>query len=141
MSENNDWVRILESDILTKIINGFSESEKERLHFSTVDKMTSEPEFPLVKLDTTGLAERGQTLEGNTINAVEVTIQVDVLSTDGQLETRDIAWKAVNALKQYGFSFTGLPLSTNEGEVYRSTFRATRIIGNADKFIKLHTTK
>lgn len=91
--------------------------------------------FPTVYITFLGETERGQTLDGTTINAVSMTIEAHIKTTheQGVLENKEIAWDVVEAFKSMGFTATmpNLPTSNLEG-VYESVSRFSRVIGQGD---------
>lgn len=100
----------------------------------TMEDTTDTPaKFPTAKIKITGLPERGQDLEGNTINAVEPTVQIDILSNKSQKDVDKVMWEIMNIMKSMRFQFpNNLPMSSREGDIYRSMARGTRVIGNGD---------
>ena len=102
----------------------------------TQDNATpTETQLPTVYIYFIGVSERGQTLDGATINAVVMTAEVHVKTSNeqGALENNDIAWETVEAFKTMGFSVTTPPMATSNFDgVYESASRFTRIIGQGD---------
>lgn len=90
--------------------------------------------FPTVYMSFIGASERGQTLDGTSINAVNMTIEVHVLTTNTQFtDNEKIAWAVTDAFKSLGFTaaMPTQPLSNVNG-VYESVSRYSRIIGQDD---------
>ena len=91
--------------------------------------------FPTVYITFIGADERGQTLDGKNINAVNMTVEVHVLTTKSQGASlnSEIAWEATEAFKSMGFTATmpNIPLGNSES-VYESVSRYSRIIGQDD---------
>ena len=102
----------------------------------TEDSATpTNPKFPTVYITFIGATERGQTLEGTTINAVNMTTEVHVKTTKAQgiLANNDVSWEVVEAFKTLGFMATmpNIPTSDLDG-VYESVSRFSRVIGQGD---------
>ena len=93
------------------------------------------PKFPTVYITFIGAPERGATLDGTTINAVNMTIEVHVKTTKAQgiVVNNDVSWEVVEAFKSMGFTATmpNIPTSNIDG-VYETVSRFSRIIGQGD---------
>ena len=93
------------------------------------------PKFPTVYITFIGTSERGATLDGTTINAVNMTVEVHVKTSKAQglLVNNDVAWEVVEAFKTMGFMATmpNIPTSNLDG-VYESVSRFSRIVGQGD---------
>ena len=93
------------------------------------------PKFPTVYITFIGATERGATLDGTTINAVNMTIEVHVKTTKAQgiVVNNDVSWEVVEAFKSMGFTATmpNIPTSNIDG-VYETVSRFSRIIGQGD---------
>lgn len=91
--------------------------------------------FPTVYIDFVGVNERGRTLEGSTINAVEMVAEVHIKTSKAQglIANNDIAWDVVEAFKTMRFItvMPNIPTSNVDG-VYESVSRFSRIIGEGD---------
>lgn len=92
-------------------------------------------QFPTVYITFIGASERGQTLEGTTINAVNMVVEVHVKTskTQGLIVNNEVADEVVSAFKTMGFTATmpNIPTSNIDG-VYESVSRFSRIIGQGD---------
>lgn len=93
------------------------------------------PKFPTVYITFIGANERGQTLDGTSINAVNMTVEAHVKTTKAQgvRDNNKIAWAVTDAFKTLGFTATmpNLPTSNIDG-VYESVSRYSRVIGQGD---------
>lgn len=104
--------------------------------YVTEDNATpTKPKFPTIYISFIGSAERGQTIENTSINAVEMTaeVYVKVTSAQGITVNQEVAWEVVDAFKTLGFNVTlpNVPTSNYDG-VYESVSRFTRLIGDGD---------
>lgn len=102
----------------------------------TMDNAPSQDaKFPTVYITFLGESERGQTLDGTTINAVNMTAEVHVKTTheQGVLENKEIAYDVVEAFKTMRFTATmpNIPTSNTDG-VYESVSRFSRIVAQGD---------
>lgn len=91
--------------------------------------------FPTVYMNFIGASERGQTLDGTSINAVNMTVEVHIITTNAQglSDNEKIAWATTDAFKTLGFTATmpSQPISNVDG-VYESVSRFSRVIGDGD---------
>ena len=92
-------------------------------------------QFPTIYIAFIGANERGETLDGTTINAVNMTVEVHIKTTktQGVVSNNEIAWDVVDIFKTMGFTATmpNIPTSDVNG-VYESVSRYSRIIGQGD---------
>ena len=91
--------------------------------------------LPSIYIYFIGASERGQTLDGATINAVNMTAEVHVKTQNdnGAIDNNDIAWEVVDAFKSLRFTATMPPMATSNFDgVYESVSRFSRIIGQGD---------
>lgn len=107
-----------------------------KLNVTVDDASLTNPQFPTVYINFIGMTERGQTLNGDTINAVEMTAEVHVLTekVDNGVQTnREVAWVVVDAFKTVGFNATmpNIPTSNING-VYESVSRFSRLVAQGD---------
>ena len=93
------------------------------------------PKFPTVYITFIGASERGETLDGTSINAVNMTVEAHVKTTKAQgvRDNNKIAWAVTDAFKTLGFTATmpNIPTSNIDG-VYESVSRYSRVIGQGD---------
>ena len=105
------------------------------LNVTMDNALPQDAQFPTVYINFIGSSEAGQTLDGQTINAVNMTVEAHIKTTheQGVLDNNEIAWDVVEAFKTMGFSATmpNIPISNIEG-VYESVSRFSRIIGQGD---------
>lgn len=132
------WVADRQTTIYSRV-NGILLSrlkDKYKSLLVTQDNATpTKTQLPTVYIAFIGASERGQTLEGNTINAVVMTAEVHVKtsSEQGAIVNNDIAWEVVDAFKTMGFEASMPPMATSNFDgVYESVSRFSRIIGQGD---------
>lgn len=132
------WVTDRQTTIYSRVKGILSSklSKKYSTFYVTEDNATPENAvFPTVYITFVGINERGSTLDGTTINAVELTAEVHVKTSkaQGMLANNDIAWEVVEAFKTMGFTaiMPNIPTSNLDG-VYESVSRFSRIIGQGD---------
>lgn len=106
------------------------------LQITVDDASLTDPQFPTVYINFIGAGERGQTLNGTTVNAVDLTAEAHVLTdklAGGVNANREVAWTVTDAFKTIGFNATmpNIPTS-NVGGVYESVSRFSRIVAQGD---------
>ena len=98
------------------------------------DEVTSDPKFPAVYIHFLQPAERGQDIEGKEINAIYLTVEVDVTATkaQGKAVAREVAYKVMDIFKGMYFTAT-MPSFQNDGSgTKRMIARYARVIGYND---------
>ena len=135
-----NWVYETENKIYSRV-NGILLSQF-RSRYSgfnvTLDNaLPTKAKIPSVYIAFLGASERGQTLDGTSINAVNMTVEVHVKTTfdddQGVRLNREIAYAVTDAFKTMGFMATmpTIPTSNIDG-IYESVSRYERIIGMDD---------
>lgn len=134
-----NWTMDLENIILTLVKNKFPSDLKTKYglkstSFTSKDISPTETSFPKVKVKITSMIEMGQDLDNKTINAVDATVQVDVVTNIKQGDANAIIGEVMEILKSMRFNIPTMPISMQEADLFRSTMRARRVIGNGDIF-------
>lgn len=91
--------------------------------------------FPTVYIQELSGSERGEDLEGKSINAVLETIQVDVTTNTSRADVNRVMYTVASIFKQMAFTVQSMPDFKYNGETYRKTARFQRIIGANDRLI------
>lgn len=124
----------IENIIFTKIKYGISDGIKAKypdLNFTTDNKQDKNAKFPNVYIHMLGSPERGQDLEGTTINAVYCTVQVEITDNQSQKRAKEVMEAVLSVIKGMRFEIN-LPETQNTDDVYRCVARCSRIIGAGD---------
>ena len=104
--------------------------------YVTQDNATpTEAQLPTIYIAFVAANERGQTIDGTTINAVSMTAEVHVKTStaQGAIVNNDVAWEVVEAFKTMGFTATMPNMATSDFDgIYESVSRFQRIIGQGD---------
>lgn len=133
------WIYDLENEIFTKI--SYRGKKKLGSDFPTIFfTMDAEPDdttshFPTVYIHFLPIAEQGQTLDGQEINAVLSTVQIEVSTSkdQGQKAVRQITWEIVELFKLMRYSVVMTPEIIKTGnDTNQCVARVRRMIGNAD---------
>lgn len=137
------WLEDLNSMIFNNIKINFSEKIKNDLKISdtafTTNQVTLSKslKFPTIQVSVVSTTEEGDDLEGDTINAVSTTIQVDVLTNTQQSDATRIANEITKILKKkMNFHIRPLPKANQSivggSTIYRSMIQANRRVGGND---------
>lgn len=130
-----EWVEDLESTIFTIIKSNFPQRLKNKypkIEFTNKEQTDKKANFPTVLVTVLPMVERGQDLKGDSINAVLLTVQIDVSTNTTKKEAQEIAYAVISILKTKYFNVIALPNATIDGDICRSVSRARRIIGSGD---------
>lgn len=130
----NDWIFDIDDIVLADIDNYVSDeliTEYPDLFFTSSDYNASDPSFPTVVVKCIDSREQGQTLEGDGINAIMYSIQIDVYANTKQQDAKKVMGSVINCLKELRFDIFSMP-EFNNTDVYRLTIRARRMIGAND---------
>lgn len=142
------WTMDVPTKVFSRVTADFPESLKKKykmqkvtaglkttwLNFSQSTVSETKPIFPYITVVNMPGQERGQTLEGNTINAALFTFQVDVYHNDKEEVTKECMDAIVKIFKSMMFSANVMPSFDSRPQEYRCTARFSRIIGFNDSF-------
>ena len=132
------WVADRQTTIYSRvnaILQSKLKSKYPHLRVTQDNAMPTDTQLPTIYVSFIGATERGQTLDGSTINAVVMTAEVHVKTSNeqGAIDNNDIAWEVVDAFKTLRFNATMPPMATSNFDgVYESVSRFSRIIGQGD---------
>lgn len=141
---DNQWVYDLETNIFSNVATIAKPKLKKKYKsmnfdaaFTTVEKnLDKDPVFPTIYIHEMPGLERGADLEGTSVNAVQETIQVDVITNTKQSDAKGIMAILADAFKQMRFQITAMPEFKNDSEKnFRSVARFRRIIGANDRLM------
>lgn len=128
------WDDDVSSIIFTRIKYGISEELKEKypkLFFTTSNKTPTEPKFPTVYIQELSGSETGKPLNSSNINLRNFGFQVDVTDNVSQQNAKTVMSEIKRIMKSMQFDVSNSP-KFNNTDVYRSTARFTRLIGEGD---------
>nr|DAJ92551.1 MAG TPA: hypothetical protein [Caudoviricetes sp.] len=139
---DNTWAYEIETRILgllnsyavprIKKINGF-----EKTNFSNAvtnnESRLSGTIFPTIYVKELPAVEKERDLEGNTINSVLSTFQIDCIINTSQSQAKKMAQIISEIMKELQFEVTAMPSFNSKEKVYRSTARYRRTITKKDR--------
>lgn len=138
MASENSWAYGIETTIYSIIKSKtYLEIQKKyhNLLFTDKGQSDSPPAFPTVYIHMLAPTEQGQTLDGQTINGLLVTVQVDVTTNTSGSDARWVMSKVAEAFKELRFEAKPMPELTYLDKLYRSTARFRRAIGANDRLL------
>lgn len=125
----------IETQIFSLIKAKFSAKIKEKykdLNFTTSDRSSTKPKFPTVYIHMIDSQEVGSDLEGTSIPGVNASFQIDVSDNQSNKRTDDVAKEVLRVMKGLKFKPFTMPMHNNNGDVYITTARYRRVIGDGD---------
>lgn len=132
---SNAWYAELDTKIFTILktkLNKKFLSKKPNLVVTNSDRNTGVAKFPNVYIQALSFSERGQDLDGLTVNAMLVSYQISVSSNVSQEEVTDVISECIEIVKAMRFEIAEFPRFDNIGEVYVARMRIKRVIGAND---------
>lgn len=135
------WSMMIQSSVFTRIKNevpksikvGTSTIKLSSKNFSTVGSSDTPAVFPFVFVQELPAVERGQTIDGQSINGGLFTFQIDVTDNVSQARARAVMKEVFRVMKEMRFEFISMPSFEYSDENHRMTMRCRRIIGALDK--------
>lgn len=138
MANANDWAIDLENTV-TALVKATTLTQLKKTYPKIV--ITNEVEnsgqavFPTVYIHLLSAVEQGQTLDGQTINALLATFQVDVTTNTSKPDCRKVMAVITDAFKTMRFQGNAMPEFSISNKVHKSTARFRRLIGANDRLM------
>lgn len=134
------WSMMIPSSVFTRIKNevpksikvGTSTIKLSSKNFSTVGSSDTPAVFPFVFVQELPAVERGQTLDGQTINGGLFTFQIDVTDNVSQARARAVMTEVLRVMKEMRFEVISMPSFEFSNGTHRMTMRCRRMIGALD---------
>ena len=101
-------------------------------NFSTSQISETAPKFPYISIIELPCAERGQDLEGDSINATLLAFQIDVIHNAKESIPKQIMSDIVPIMKSMRFQVNAMPSFDSKPQEYRITARFQRLLGNEE---------
>ena len=130
------WTSDIASSVFTRVKAEATKRLKTKypdIYFTTLSRVATTPKFPTVYVKRMQGAERGQTLEGTTLNAILSTFQIEVTTNTNDTEAQEVADIVCEIMKSMRYQMLGEPFPDNTAsDTYRNVARYQRIIGYND---------
>lgn len=134
---DNSWCFDLEPLLFTKVKaegTKLLKTKFPKIVFTNTDVNKGTPIYPCVYIHTISGFETGNDIENSTVNAVNYSMQVDVVTDSSQSDCRYISGVIGTVFRSLGFTISTFPISDNGSAYYRYVMRVQRVIGHGDKF-------
>ena len=102
------------------------------IDFTTSASSSTTPKFPTVYIKRMQGAERGQDLDGSTVNAMLVTFQVEIADNISETRAQEVADNVCAVMKSMRFQILGEPVTDSRGNIHRNIARYQRVVGYGD---------
>ena len=118
----------LEAICLSKLLSKYAD-----INVTMDNHKVTNPKFPNVYLHFLAPIEIGKDLDGQDVNAIYLTAQIEitVTSSQGMTVANEVSQVVVDCMKEMRFSAT-LPEFVNTDSEYRTVSRYARTIGNKE---------
>lgn len=138
MANANDWAADLESTVVALVkAKSLPQLQKKysKVRITDEGESSGSAVFPTVYIHLLSPTEQGQTLDGQTINALLATFQVDVTTNTSKSDCRKVMATVMNVFKEMRFQGKSLPETSINNKIYHSVARFSRVIGANDRLI------
>ena len=129
------WTSDIASIVFTRIKVEATEKLKSKypdINFTRSNKVRVEPTFPNVYVKKLQGSERGQTLDGQTVNAILSSFQIEVADNVSDNRAQEVADVVYEIMKNMRYEAIGEPFEDNIDDTHRNVARYRRIIGYND---------
>lgn len=136
MANANDWAIDLENTV-TALVKTLTQLKKTypKIVITNEGENSGQATFPTVYIHLLPAVEQGQTLDGQTINALLATFQVDVTTNTSKSDCRKVMAIITDTFKTMRFQGTSMPEFSISNKVHKSTARFRRLIGANDRLL------
>lgn len=138
MASENQWATDLESTVVALVkAKTLKTLQKTYPKVRITDEGVSDSAavFPTVYIHLLPAVEQGQTLDGQTINALLTTFQVDVTTNTSKADCRKVMSVIMDTFKLMRFQGTSMPETSINNKIYKSTARFRRMIAANDRLL------
>lgn len=141
------WTFSIPDIVFSRVMNDFSEDLKTKYkmqkikvngvttwkNFSTSQVSETPPIFPYITVIELPGQERGQDLEGSSINGGLFSFQADAFSNKSEREVKECMAEVVRIMKTMRFQIPTMASFDSKPQEYRMTARFSRVIGAGDR--------
>ena len=139
---DNTWAYEIETKVLG-LINSYAIPRLKKLDIFKTTRFTnavtneesrlSGTIFPTIYVHELAGVEQGKDLDGQSINAVLETFQIDCITNTKQSDAKQIMRVVADVMKELRFEIVSMPEFKSQDKVYRSTARFRPVIGRNDR--------
>lgn len=102
---------------------------------TNVESSLSKPTFPTIYVHELPGTEQGRTLDGQNINGVLTTFEVQTFTNTNQYDAKLMLAIVADVFKEMRFEITSMTEFKSDEKVYRSVSRFRRILGANDRLM------
>ena len=138
MANANDWATDLENTVTALVKAKALTQLKEKypkIVITNEGENSGQAVFPTVYIHLLPATEQGQTLEGQTINGLLATFQVDVTTNTSKSDCRKVTAVITDTFKTMRFQGMPTPEFSINNKVHKSTARFRRTIAANDRLL------
>lgn len=130
------WATEIDTTVLSRLRSrGYADLRKNypNINFTDDDRAPIDPKFPTVFYINISSAERGQTLDGKSMNALLHSVQIEVSDNSQTNATvKEVMSKICDYMKDMRYEVVNMPFFQNTDTVFRMVARFRRTIGAND---------
>ena len=130
------WVNDIQTSVFSRIQSRTTAQFKKRfpdIFFTKSARLNKDATFPTIYVKKLQGAERGQTLEGTSINATLSSFQIEVTDNgENDSVANEIAWFICGVMKSMRYQMMGEPITEETDQTFRVIARYQRIVGFND---------
>lgn len=127
---------ILNSYAIPKLRKKFPKMKwQQGVTITNLESRLSKPTFPTNYVHELPGTEQGRTLDGQNINGVLTTFEVQTFTNTSQYDAKIMLAIVADVFKAMRFEATSMPEFKSEEKVYRSVARFRRILGANDRLM------
>ena len=130
------WATEIDTTVLSRLRSrGYADLRKNypNINFTDDDRAPIDPKFPTVFYINISSAERGQTLDGKSMNALLHSVQIEVSDNSQTNATvKAVMSKICDYMKDMRYEVVNMPFFQNTDTVFRMVARFRRTIGAND---------
>ena len=130
------WATEIDTTVLSRLRSrGYADLKKNypNINFTDDDRAPIDPKFPTVFYINISSAERGQTLDGKSMNALLHSVQIEVSDNNQTNATvKAVMSKICDYMKDMRYEVVNMPFFQNTDTVFRMVARFRRTIGAND---------
>ena len=130
------WATEIDTTVLSRLRSrGYTDLKKKypNINFTDDDRAPIDPKFPTVFYINISSAERGQTLDGKSVNALLHSVQIEVSDNSQTNATvKEVMSKICDYMKDMRYEVVNMPFFQNTDTVFRMVARFRRTIGAND---------
>lgn len=135
MASSTPWWASLESTIFTVAktrLNRELKTAYPKLYCTMSPVTQSEAQFPTVYIHSASWMESGNDLDNVDVNAVLLTMQIDVIANSSLADAKKVMNECVGIMKTMRFNIQSMPIYSSDNNLFTGVARFRRYIGEGE---------